>query len=72
MINKEVIVVLVAVGSPRLFSFRAPAALARAQLEQALPLLAGRQVDHRHFALSLFHLALRPDLHREAVSLEVY
>ena len=53
--------VLVAVGSPRPFSFRAPAALARAQLEQAeaVRLLAGRQVDQRHPALSLFHLALR-------------
>jgi hypothetical protein len=65
-------VVLVAVGSPRPFSFRAPAALARAQLEQALQLLAGRQVDHTHPALSLFHLALRLDLHREAVTLAVY
>src|SRR5206468_397167 len=54
------------------FSFRAPAALARAQLEQALRLSAGRQVDHTHLALSLFHLALRPDLHRGAVWSEVY
>ena len=64
--------VLVAVVSPRPFSFRAPAALARAQLEQALQLLADRQVDHTHPALSLFHLALRLDLHREAVTLAVY
>ena len=61
-----------AAESPRPFSFRAPVALARAQLEQALPLLAGRQVEHRYLALSLLHLALRPDLHREVVWLEVY
>ena len=64
--------VLVAVVSPRPFSFRAPAALARAQLEQALQLLADRQVDHTHPALSLFHLARRLDLHRQAVWSEVY
>jgi hypothetical protein len=61
-----------AAESPRLFSFRAPAALARAQLEQALRLSAGRQVDHRHPALSLLRLALRPDLSRLAVWSDVY
>jgi len=65
-------VVLVAEGSPRPFSFRPPAGLARAQLEQAqaVRLLVGRQVDQRH--LALFHLALRLDLDRQAVWTEVY
>jgi hypothetical protein len=61
-----------ALESPRPFSFRAPAALARAQLKQALHFLAGRQVDHRQLARSLFDLALRLDLPREAVWSEVY
>jgi hypothetical protein len=67
-------VVLVAAGSPRPFSFRARAALVRARLEQAeaVRLLAGRQVDQTHLALSLFHLALRLDLDRQAVWSEVY
>src|SRR5947207_14504856 len=62
----------VAAGSPRPFSFRAPVVLVPAQPEQALRLLAGRQVDHRHPALSLFHLALRLRLHLEVAWSEVY
>ena len=63
---------VVAAGSPRPFSFRAPVALAHAQLEQALRLLAARQVARRYLDLSLLHLAIRLRLHRGAVWLEVY
>ena len=62
-----------AVESPHPFSFRAPASLSPVLAQQQLALrpLAARQVDHRRLALSLFHLALRPDLRRQAVWLEV-
>ena len=59
------------VESPRPFSFRAPVALARAQPQLALRFLAARLVEHRRPGLSLFRLALRPDLHRQAACLEV-
>jgi len=62
---------ILVVESPRPFSFRAPVALARAQPQLALRFLAARLVDHRRSGLSLFRLALRPDLHRQAAWLEV-
>ncbi len=61
-----------AVEFPRPFSFRAPVSPGLAQRQLALRFWAARQVDRRRLALSLFRLALRPDLDRQAVWLEVY
>jgi hypothetical protein len=68
------VITALAVECPLLFSFRAPASSAPVLAQQQLALrpLAAPQVDHRHLARALFHLALRPDQHRQAAWLEVY
>ena len=62
---------VLAVESPLLFSFRAPASHAPAQPELALRLLAARQVDRMHLAVSLVRLASHRGPRREAGWLEV-
>ena|SRR5262245_48363638 len=63
------IIMALVLESPLLFSLRICPALAQPQL--ALRLLAARRVDQRPLALSVVRLALRPDPHRQAATLEV-